>query len=101
MTMKKIIETVRAAVWQTETNVFLLNRPFAAANNVAPNAPTAPASDGVANPKRIEPFINVIRKTGGKKLLKTSGTISPLGIFNKLAGNGGARLGLIEASVAT
>ena len=79
----------------------MLKRPFAAASRVAPNAPTAPASDGVANPKRIDPFINVMRKTGGKKLLKPYGIISPLGMFSKLAGNGGAKLGLIEANVAT
>jgi hypothetical protein len=61
--MKKIIETARAAVKQTETSIFLLNRPFAAASSVAPNALTAPASDGVANPKRIDPFISVIKNT--------------------------------------
>ena len=98
--MKKIIDTVRAAVWQTDTKVFLLNRPLTAANNVAPKAPTAPASDGVAKPKRIEPLINVMRKTGGKKLLRTSGNISPLGIFNKFAGKGSDKIGQDELLIA-
>ena len=41
------------------------------ASNVAPNAPTAPASLGVAQPNRIEPFISVINATGGRKALRT------------------------------
>ena len=74
---------------------------MAAASSVAPKAPTAPASDGVAQPNRIEPLINVIRKTGGRKLRATSGPISPRGMFRRFDGNGGARLGLTEANVAT
>ena len=41
------------------------------ARKVAPKAPTAPASLGVAHPSKIEPLIYVINATGGRKALRT------------------------------
>tara|TARA_B100000405_G_C16380689_1_gene299140 strand:- start:40 stop:339 length:300 start_codon:yes stop_codon:yes gene_type:complete len=99
--MKKIIDTVLAEVLQTETRVSQESLLLNAARSVAPKAPTAPASDGVAKPKRIDPLISDIRKTGGTKLLITRGVISPLGIFRRFAGRGGAKLGFTAAKVAT
>ena len=101
MTIKKIIETVLAEVWQTWTKVPPPNRPLAIASNVAPNAPTAPASDGVAHPSKIDPLISVIRNTGGRKLRAINGHISLRGTFNKLAGSGGAISGFTADIVAT
>tara|TARA_B100000989_G_scaffold97765_1_gene71250 strand:+ start:902 stop:1180 length:279 start_codon:yes stop_codon:yes gene_type:complete len=65
--MKKIIETVFAEVLQTEIRVFQEGLLLKAARSVAPKAPTAPVSDGVANLKRSDPFISVIKNTGGVK----------------------------------
>ena len=99
--MKKIIDTVFAEVLQTETRVSQLSRLLKAARSVAPKAPTAPASDGVAKPKSMDPLMRDIKKTGGTKLLITSGAISPFGMLSRFAGKGGAKLGFTAASVAT
>ena len=68
---------------------------------MAPKAPTAPASDGVAQPNKIDPLMSVIRNTGGKKLFAINGPISPFGTFKRCAGSGGAKLGFAADIVAT
>ena len=61
---------------------------------MVPNAPTAPASLGVATPKRIEPLIIPISDTGGRKLLKIIPGYSFFGTWSNSGGNGGATSGL-------
>ena len=93
MMMKKIIAMVRAEVWQTCSSALRLSRPLNHASSIAPNAPTAPASLGVENPKRIAPLIMVIRSTGGMNAFRMSGSISPFGTWSRSGGNGGAVMG--------
>ena len=68
----KIIEMVKPEDSQIPFNFSHDILPLATANMNAPNAPTAPASLGVANPKRIDPFTMKIKATGGKKPLRTN-----------------------------
>jgi hypothetical protein len=50
-----------------------LSRPANIASTMAPKAPTAPASLGVAQPNSIEPLIIEISTTGGRNALRSSG----------------------------
>ena len=60
------------------------------ASKVAPNAPTAPASLGVAHPNKIDPLIRAINITGGKKAFNIIIGSSPPFTSNASSGNGGA-----------
>ena len=72
-----------------------------AARMIAPTAPTAPASLGVAQPKRIEPLMRPMRNTGGKNARMSSGPSSPLGTDSMSGGRGGATEGRRVASTTT
>ncbi len=49
------------------------------ASITAPKAPTAPASEGVAQPKRMEPFTMNSRAAGGRKQIRIKKTFSRKG----------------------
>ena len=65
------MEIVRPEECRTLRNIGTVNLFPIIANNVAPKAPTAPASLGVAQPSKIDPLINTIKATGGRKAFKT------------------------------
>ena len=100
MMMKNTIAMVRAALWQTVLE-HLEVEPAGKhrEQQIAPKAPTAPASLGVAQPSRIEHLIMPIRNTGGKKARHSSGSIWPLGTASSSGGSGGASLGQIDATM--
>ena len=91
--MKKIMAIVRADVWQTSVRSPMVSRRLPAANNIVPNAPTAPASLGAAMPNRIEPLIIKISSTGGRKLLNIMPGYLFLGTCNSSGGKLGATSG--------
>ena len=64
MMIMKIIEIVKPEASQIPFNFSHDILPLATASMNAPNAPTAPASLGVANPKRIDPLTMKINATG-------------------------------------
>ena len=99
--MKKIIATVRAEASQTSCNTAKLRRPLSSARIIAPKAPTAPASLGVAQPMRMEPLISAIRNTGGMKLRIKSAGISPAGTVKASGGSGGASDGFMAHKAET
>src|SRR5687768_7666684 len=99
MMMKNTIEMVRAELWQTVSIILKFIRPHIHASKMAPAAPTAPASLGVAHPNRIEHLIRPIRNTGGKKARHNSGSILPLGTASRSGGSGGASEGLSLAAM--
>ncbi len=94
MMMKNTIEMVFAALWQTPFIILMLSRPHSHASTIAPAAPTAPASLGVAQPSRIESLIVPIRNTGGKNARQRSGSHLSLGDLESSGGSGGATEGL-------
>src|SRR5512134_3307147 len=98
MMMKNTIEMVRAALWQTAFIIFQLSRPHSAASTIAPPAPTAPASLGVAQPSRIESLMVPMRNTGGKNARNSSGPSLPLGTVSRSGGRGGASEGFSLAA---
>ena len=67
----KTIEIVRPEECKTLLNIGIVNLFPIIANIVAPKAPTAPASLGVAHPSKIEPLIRTINATGGRNAFKT------------------------------
>ena len=67
----KTMDMVRPEECKTLLSIGKVNLFPIIANNVAPKAPTAPASLGVAHPIKIEPLIRTIRATGGKKAFNT------------------------------
>ena len=69
--IKNTIEIVRPEECITLLSIGKENLPPIIASIVAPKAPTAPASLGVAQPRSIEPLINAINVTGGKNALRT------------------------------
>ena len=101
MMMKKIIATVRPDVWQTPVSTLFLRFPAAAARMMAPTAPTAPASLGVAQPNRMEPLMRKMRNTGGTNARMSNGPSSPLGTVSMSGGRGGAIDGRKVATTTT
>ena len=67
----KTIEIVKPDECKTLLNIGMVNLLPIIASSVAPKAPTAPASLGVAQPNRIEPLIRTIKATGGRKAFRT------------------------------
>ena len=65
------MEIVRPEECKTLLNIGIENLFPIIASIVAPKAPTAPASLGVAQPSKIEPLISTISATGGRKAFKT------------------------------
>src|SRR5688572_17994305 len=98
MMMKNTIEMVRAELWHTAFMVFQLSRPHSAASTMAPAAPTAPASLGVAQPSRIESLMVPMRNTGGKNARQSSGKSLPSGTVSRSGGSGGASEGFSLAA---
>ena len=98
MMMKNTIEMVRAALWQTAFMVFQLSRPHSAASTIAPPAPTAPASLGVAQPSRMDSLMTPMRNTGGKNARNRSGSSLPSGTLRRSGGSGGASEGFKVAA---
>jgi len=68
------------------------------ASKVAPNAPTAAASDGVAQPAMIDPRTSTIRKTGGMKPRNTMVPSSVKLPGPRSSGSGGPSRGQIRVS---
>src|SRR3990170_8070139 len=101
MMMKNTIEMVRAALVQTPSIILKLSLPHSAASTMAPAAPTAPASLGVAQPSRIEHLMVPIRNTGGKNARHRRGAIFPLGTLSRSGGSGGAVEGFSFAARKT
>ena len=68
------------------------------ASKVAPNAPTAAASEGVAQPAMMEPRTSTIRKTGGMKPRNTMPPSSAMLPGPRSSGSGGPSCGQIKVS---
>jgi hypothetical protein len=68
---------------------------------MAPSAPTAAASDGVARPKRIEPSTARISAARGRNDVTSANIIVTKGTLRSSFGNFGARLGLMMARAMT
>src|SRR5688572_17473571 len=98
MMMKNTIEMVRAELWHTAFMEFQLSRPQSAAKAIAPAAPTAPASLGVAQPNKMEHLMVPMRNTGGKNARNRSGSNLPCGTVSRSGGSGGASEGLSLAA---
>ena len=98
MKTKKIIATVSEVRFSTSPSASMVRLRFMNASRVAPNAPTAAASDGVAQPAMIDPRTSTIRNTGGMKPRSTMMPSSPMLPGPRSSGSGGPNCGQIRVS---
>ena len=98
MKTKKIIATVSEVRFSTSPSASSVRFRLMIASNVAPNAPTAAASDGVAQPAMMEPSTSTIRNTGGMKPRSTMAPSSAMLPGPRSSGSGGPSCGQIRVS---
>ena len=96
--MNRTIEVRRVVTSMVPIRVLRSRRRLMAASNIAPTAPKAPASVGVAMPAKIDPSTARIRNSGGI-ITSTTRRARSLRFFARASsGNAGAAFGLKMAT---